>query len=167
MGIHPLLCQQGDGRTHVNHQEALSSLALGLVTPHDLPGSNADGDVWLVSWLLLGFGQLRPWLGHLEPAHRHLYLLDEKGIGCLWQDAWRIGFWGLCCGGWWHDDWRSHHTQDIVLDLLCHGHYGVVGSRWHIVHQLLFIFHCLPSSFAREPLGQTSHRRGELVQPGL
>ena len=35
------------------------------------------------------------------------------------------------------------------------------------VHRLLLIFHCLPSSFAREPLGETSHRRGELVQPGL
>ena len=119
MGVHPLLHQQGDGRTRVNHQEALSSLALRLVTPRDLPRSNADGDVWLVSWLLLGFSRLRPWLGRLEPAHRHTYLLDDEGIGRLWQDAQRIGFWGLQ-----HRDGGvmtgSHHTQDIVLDLLCH-----------------------------------------------
>ena len=60
MGVHPLLHQQGDGRTRVDHHEALSSLTPGLVTPHDLPGSNTDGDVWLISWLLLGFNQLRP-----------------------------------------------------------------------------------------------------------
>ena len=52
MGICLLLYQQGDGHAHVNHQEALSGLALRLVTPHDLPGGNADGDVWLVSQLL-------------------------------------------------------------------------------------------------------------------
>ena len=77
MGIRPLLCQQGDGHAHVDHQEALSSFALGIVTLYDLPGSNADREVWLVSWLLLGFGQLRPQLGCLESAHRHKYLLDD------------------------------------------------------------------------------------------
>ena len=45
----------------------LRGLALGLVTPRDLPRSNADGDVWLVPWLLLGFGWLRAQLGRLEP----------------------------------------------------------------------------------------------------
>ena len=167
MGIRPILGQQGDGRTRVNHQEALSGLALGLVTPHDLPRSNADRDVWLMSWLLLGFGWLRPQLGHLEPACRHAYLLDDEGIGRLLQDAWRIGFWGLWHGGWWRDNRCSHYTQDVVLNLLRHGHYGIAGSFQHIVHQLLLIFHRLPGSFAHEPLGQTSHRRGELVQPGL
>ena len=60
MGIRPLLHQQGDGHVRVNDQEAFSSLAPRLVTPRDLPGSNTDGDVWLVSQLLLGFGWLRP-----------------------------------------------------------------------------------------------------------
>ena len=59
-------------------------------------------EVWLVSQLLLGFSRLRPWLGHLEPARRHTYLLDDQGVGRLWQDAQRIGFWGLWCGGWQH-----------------------------------------------------------------
>ena len=59
VGVRPLLGQQSDGRSGVDHQEALSGLALGLVTPCDLPRSNADGDVWLVPWLLLGFGWLR------------------------------------------------------------------------------------------------------------
>ena len=68
VGVHPLLGQQGDGRSRVNYQEALSGLALGLVTPRDLPRSNADGDVWLVPWLLLGFGRLRARLSHLEPT---------------------------------------------------------------------------------------------------
>ena len=67
VGIHPLLGQQGDGPSCANHQEALRSLALGLITPHDLPRSNADRDVWLVPWLLLGFGRLRAWLSRLEP----------------------------------------------------------------------------------------------------
>ena len=74
------LHQQGDGRTHLDHHEAFSGLAPGLVTPHDLPESNTDGDVWLMSLLLLGFGQISPWLGHLKPVHRHTYLLDDEGI---------------------------------------------------------------------------------------
>ena len=45
VGIHPLLGQQGDGRSGVDHQEALCSLALGPVTPRDLPRSNTDRDV--------------------------------------------------------------------------------------------------------------------------
>ena len=81
MGFHLLLHQQGDGRAHVDHQEAFSSLAPRLVTPRDLPGSNTDGDVWLMSLLLLGFGRLRPRLGRLEPAHKHTYLLNDQGIG--------------------------------------------------------------------------------------
>ena len=48
VGVCPLLGQQGDGRSCVDHQEALSGLAIGLVTPRDLPRSNADGDVWLM-----------------------------------------------------------------------------------------------------------------------
>ena len=151
----------------VNHHEALSSLAPGLVTPCDLPGSNTDGDVWLMSWLLLGFGWLRPQLGHLEPARRHTYLLDDQGIGCPGQGAQRVGFWGLRHGGWWRDDWCGHHMQDVVLDLLCYGHYGILGSCWHIVHQLFFVFHCLPSTLAHKPFGQACHHQGELVQPGL
>ena len=99
MGVCPLLHQQGDGPVLVNHHEALSSLTPGLVTPHDLPGSNTDGDVWLISLLLLGFGQLRPQLGRLEPARRHTYLLDDQGIRCLGQgDQW-VGFWVLQCSG--------------------------------------------------------------------
>ena len=35
VGVRLLLCQQGDGCAHVNYQEALSSLALRLVTPCD------------------------------------------------------------------------------------------------------------------------------------
>ena len=83
MGICLLLGQQGDGRACVDHQEALSGLALGLVVPRDLPRSYADGDVWLMSWLLLGFGWLRPWLGRLEPARRHTHLLYDEGVGRL------------------------------------------------------------------------------------
>ena len=67
MGVRPLLGQQSDGHYGVDHQEALTDLALGLVTPRDLPRSNADGDVWLVPWLFLGFGWLRARLSHLEP----------------------------------------------------------------------------------------------------
>ena len=167
VGVRPLLGQQSDGRSGVNHQEALSGLALGLVTPRDLPRSNADGDVWLVPWLLLGFGWLRAWLSRLEPSRWHAYLLDDEGVGRLGQDARRIGFWGSWRGGWRRDDRRSHHMEDVVFNLLGHGHDGVAGSRRRIVHRLLLIFHCLPGSFAREPLGETSHRRGELVQPGL
>ena len=33
--------------------------------------------------LLLSFGRLRLWLGHFEPAHRHMYQLDDEGIGTL------------------------------------------------------------------------------------
>ena len=105
VGVCPLLCQQGDGHAHVDHHEAFSGLAPGLVTPCDLPGSNTDGDVWLISLLLLGFGQLRPRLGHLEPAHRHTYLLDDQGIRRLKQGTqWQIGYWGLWHSGWRHDD---------------------------------------------------------------
>ena len=57
--------------------------------------------------------------------------------------------------------------KDIVLDLLCYGHFGVSSSCRHIVHQLFLIFHCLPSALTRKPFGQACHRRGELVQPGL
>ena len=56
MGICPLLHQQGDGHPCVNHHEAFSGLAPGLITPRDLPGSNTDGDMWLMSLLHLGFG---------------------------------------------------------------------------------------------------------------
>ena len=167
VGVRPLLGQQGDGRSRIDHQEALTGFALGLVTPRDLPRSNADGDVWLMSWLLLGFGQLRAWLGRLEPPRRHTYLLYYKGIGRLRQDAQRIGFWGIRRGGWRREDRRSHHTQNIVLNLLSHGDDGIAGSRRRVVHRLLLIFHRLPGSLAREPLGETSHRQGELVQPGL
>ena len=167
VGIHPLLHQQGDGCTHVDHQEALSSLAPGLVTPCDLPGNNADGGVWLVSQLLQSFGWYRPSLARLEPAHRHTYQLDDQGVGRLGQDTWRVGFSGLRHGGWWHDDWRSYFTQSFVLKLLCHGHYSVAGSCQHIVHQFLLILHCFPGTFARKPFGQACHCRGELVQPGL
>ena len=98
VGIHPLLGQQGDGCTRVNHQEALSGLALGLVTPCDLPRSNADRDVWLMSWLLLGFGWLRPRLGHLEPARRHTYLLDDEGSWA--PSAGRPADWLLGSSAW-------------------------------------------------------------------
>ena len=67
MGIRPLLGQQSDGCSGIDHQEALRGLALRLVTPRDLPRSNTDRDVWLVPWLLLGFGWLRVRLGRLEP----------------------------------------------------------------------------------------------------
>ena len=167
MGIRPLLGQQSDGCSGVDHQEALRGLALGLVTPSDLPRSNADGDVWLVPWLLLGFGWLGAWLGRLEPSGRHTYLLDDEGIGRLGQDARRIGFLGGWGGGWRHDDRCGHHTEDVVFNLLGHGHDGVAGSHRRVVLRLLLIFHCLPGTFAREPLGETSHRRIELVQPGL
>ena len=167
VGVRPLLGQQGDGRSGVNHQEALRRLALGLVTPRDLPRSNADRDVWLVSWLLLGFCRIRARLSRLEPSGRHAYLLYDEGVGRLWQDAQRIGFWGTRHGGWRHDNRCSHHMQDVVLNLLGHGHDGIAGSRRHIVHRLLPIFHRLPSSLTRKPLGETSHCRGELVQPGL
>ena len=109
VGIRPLLHQQGDGHPRVNYQEAFSSLAPRLVTPRDLPGSNTDGDVWLVSRLLLGFGWLRPQLGRLKPARRHTYLLDDQGVGHLRQDTRQVGFWGFWCGRWWHDDRRSCH----------------------------------------------------------
>ena len=47
--------------------------------------------------------------------------------------------------------------QDVVLDLLSYGYYSVLGSCWHIVHQLLLILHSLPSTFARKPFSQASH----------
>ena len=167
VGVRPLLGQQSDGRSGVDHQEALGGLALGLVTPRDLARSNADGDVWLVPWLLLGFGWLRVRLGRLEPSGRHTYLLNDQGVGRLWEDARRIGFWGSWHGRWRCDNWHSHHMEDGVFNVLGHGHDGIAGSRQRIVHQLLLTFHHLPSSFAHEPLGETSHCRGELVQPGL
>ena len=37
------------------------------------------------------------WLGCLEPAHRHMYLLDDQGIGRPRQGAQRVGYWGLQC----------------------------------------------------------------------
>ena len=58
-------------------------------------------------------------------------------------------------------------TQDVVFNLLSHGHDGIAGSHRRVVHRLLLIFHRLPGSLTREPLSETSHRRGELVQPGL
>ena len=146
MGIYPLLHQQSGGHACVDHHEAFSGLTPGLVTPHDLLGSNTDGDVWLISLLLLGFSWFRPWLGCLEPARRHIYLLDDQGIRRPKLDAWQVGYWGLQHGGWWRDDRRGHYIQDIVLNLLCYGHYGTLGSCWHIVHQLLLILHCLPSA---------------------
>ena len=133
MGIRPLINQQGDGHAHVNYHQALSSLAPELITPYDLPGSNTDGEVWLIS-LLLSFGWLRPWLGCLEPACRHTYLLDDQGIGCPKQGAWRVGYWGLWHGGWRCDNQHGHYMQDVVLDLLSYLHYGVLGSCQHIVH---------------------------------
>ena len=129
VGICPLLGQQGDGHSGVDHQEALCGFALGLVTPCDLPRSNADGDVWFVPWLLLGFGRLRARLGCLEPPRGHAYLLYDQGIGRLCQDARRISFWGVRHGGWRCDDRCSYHTQDIVFNLLGHGHDGIAGSR--------------------------------------
>ena len=46
--------------------------------------------------------------------------------------------------------WRGHHMQDIVLNLLCYGHYGVV-RQWsvHYVHRLLLILHSLPGTLTR------------------
>ena len=90
------------------------------------------------------------------PEGIHTYLMT-RALGSLWQDARRIGFWGTRCGGWWHDDRRSHYMQDVVLNLLSYGHEGIVGSCRRIVHRLLLIFHCLPGSLTREPLGETSH----------
>ena len=128
VGVCPLLGQQSDGCSGVDHQEALSGLALGLVTPRDLPRSNTDGDVWLVPWLLLGFGWLRAWLGRLEPSKRHTYLLNDQGIGRLWEDARRIGFWGGWCSGWRCDDRHSHDTEDVVFNLLGHRYDGGCGQ---------------------------------------
>ena len=70
--------------------------APGLITPSDLPGSNADGDIWLMSLLCLGFSWLRPWLGYLEPAHRHTYLLYDEGVRHPKQGTCRVGRWGFC-----------------------------------------------------------------------
>ena len=121
----------------------------------------------MISLLLLGFGQLRPWLGCLEPAHRHTYLLDDQGIGRPRWGTWRVGYWGIQCGGWWRDDQHSHHTQDIVLNLFHYGYNGISGNCQHIVHRLLFILHCLPGTLTHKPFSQACHCRGELVQPGL
>ena len=49
-----LFHQQGDGHAHVNHHEAFSCLAPGLVTPRDLPGSNTD--VRYVADVFVAFG---------------------------------------------------------------------------------------------------------------
>ena len=134
MGICPLLHQQSDGHTRVDKHKALSGLAPGLITPRDLPGSKADRDIWLMSLLCLGFSWLRLWLGHLEPAGRHTYLLYDESIRHSKQGTWWVGCWEFWRGGWRHDDQHGPHTQDIVLNLLCYGHYGIAGSSWHIVH---------------------------------
>ena len=97
MGICPLLHQQGDGHACVNHHEALSGLFPGLITPCDLPGSNADGDIWLMSLLCLVFGRLRLQFSCLEPACRHMYLLYHKGVRHPKQGAWRVGHWDFRC----------------------------------------------------------------------
>ena len=57
--------------------------------------------------------------------------------------------------------------QDVVLNLLCYGYNGILGSCWHIVHQLFFVLHCLPGTLTHKPFGQACHHQGELVQPGL
>ena len=44
-----------------------------------------------MSLLLLGFGQLRPWLGHFEPAHGQTYLPDDQGIRRPKQGAGWVG----------------------------------------------------------------------------
>ena len=116
VGVHPLLYQQGDGRARVAHHKAFSGLALGLVTLGDLPGSNAYGDVWLIS-LLLSFSRLRLWLRRLEPACRQMYLLDDQDVRHSNQGAWRVGYWGLWHSRWRHDDWCSYNMQVVVLNL--------------------------------------------------
>ena len=105
-----------------------------------------------MSHLLLGFGRLRPWLGRLEPAHRHMYLLDDQGVRCLGQDTRQIGFWDFWCGEWWCDDWCSHHMQDVIPELFGYGHYCISSGFQHIVHQLFFVFHCLPGTLTHKPL---------------
>ena len=80
MGIHPPLHQKGNGQPHVDHHQALSGLSLGLVTPRDLPGCNTDEDMWLMLLLHPGFSQLRPQLGHLEPARGQTILFNDQDI---------------------------------------------------------------------------------------
>ena len=150
MSICLLLHQQGDGCAHVNHREAFSGLAPRLITPRGLPGSNTDRDMQMMSWLLLGFGQLRPWLGHLELARRHMYLLYDEGIRRSKQGAWWVGLLGIWRGRWWYDDQCMVITRKILsstfLAMDTTALWAAIGQ--HIVHQLLFILHCLPSTLA-------------------
>ena len=166
MGIYPLLCQQGNGHARVDHYEAFSGLAPGLITPRDLPRSNADGDVRFML-LLLSFSWLRLQFGRLEPARRHTYLLDDWDVRRPKQGAWWVGYWSLWCGRWWHNNQCGHYMQDIVINLLSYRYYSVLGSCRIIVHGLLLILHCLPGALACKPFSQACHHRGELVQPGL
>ena len=83
MNIHSFLYQQGDGHARVDHQEAFSGLTPRLVTPRDLPGSNADGEVWLVSRLLLGFAGSGHGLAALSlPVGIRTYLMT-RALGAL------------------------------------------------------------------------------------
>ena len=92
-----------------------------------------------------------------------------RPLGGLWQDTWQIGFWGLQCSIWCYNDWRSHHTQDVVLDLLCHMDTmlfcrQLLGTL--CTDSSLYSIAC-PVPLPISLIGQTGHRQGELVQPGL
>ena len=100
----------------------------------------------LMLLLLSGFSWLKPHLGHLEPAYRHMYLFDDQGIRHLKYGAWWVGHWGLWHSGRMHNNQHGHYALDIILDLLSHGYNGIPGSSQHIVHLLFLVLHCLPST---------------------
>ena len=145
---------------------SFNGLAFGLVTPRNLPGCNTEGDVQLISWLLLGYGQLRPWLGHLEPTCRYMYILGDQGaLGSLSRAPSGLDYWGLrCMAVRWHDDRCSHHTQDVVLNLLSLRilwHFGQLSAHCALTPPytpLPTLDHC-----PCKPFGQACHCQGELV----
>ena len=122
-----------------------------------------------MSQLLLGFGRLRPWLGHLEPARRHMYLLDDQGIGyALGRTPGGLasGVFGTVDGG---------VTTGVVITrkTLSSTFFAMDTTALWAAPQA----HCAPTPpctplparypCTMSPLGKTNHCQGELVQPGL
>ena len=129
----------------------VSGLTPRLITPHDLAGCNTDGEIWLIPLLSLDFGGLRPQLGSLELAHRHIYLLDDKGIGHPKQGMHSRLAAGVCsadCSAMTSAVimYRALSSTFLALDTMM----AFWAAVRHIVYLLFLILHYLPS--ALDPL---------------